>query len=104
MENKILCDKNGIKIYEGECKKNIANGHGILYKNGIKIFEGYFINGIPNIEGVLYKNGKMIYKGGFLNGAFHGKGMYISDNMVYIGQYNNGNNVDGLLYCVSNST
>ena len=61
--------------YEGECKKNLANGEGLA--KGKDTYKGMFKKGYPNGLGVYtYSNGD-VFEGIFQKGEKHGEGVML---------------------------
>lgn len=77
-------------IYEGETKKGIPSGYGVLnFENG-DVYKGEFLDGLFDGEGIyIWPNGTL-YKGEFKEGMFHGKGIRNwSNGDSYEGYYKN---------------
>ena len=69
-------------------------------------FEGEYINGKKNGKGKEYKNCNLIYKGEYLNNKRNGKGKeYTLDGkLIFIGEYLEGNEWNGIVYDIKNQS
>lgn len=86
--------RDGHIAYEGQVKKGVASGKGVLYRvDGSKLYEGEFASSKYEGMGTLfYENGVVQYEGAFNNNQFDGKGALYNDQgiLVYQGEFKGG--------------
>jgi hypothetical protein len=110
-------DLNNVQIYNGELNyDNQRHGEGKLTttkyvrigmwrndkftgwgrecRRNKESFEGRFVNGLLNGKGIFYNGKGDKYVGDFVDSRKQGKGEYITENIKYIGEFNN-NKMDG---------
>ena len=80
------------KKYDGYFIKGKFEGKGNYYWNDGSYYKGNFVNGLKHGYGAYYKkDGTLKYEGGFINDKYGGKGKYICDNGdYYVGDFKNG--------------
>ena len=67
-------------LYEGSCKKGLADGPGEAW--GKHHYKGDFKKGYPHGNGTIEYNDGSVYKGGWKNGELDGKGfLYFKKNV-----------------------
>mgnify|MGYP002626662292 FL=1 len=92
---------NGIQKYNGNIKKGLYEGRGILFnEEGKMIYNGFFKEGKYEGYGMKYEDNKLIYKGFFLDGKYNGKGtLYKNGLKIYEGYFSEGKyNGVGIFY------
>ena len=86
-------------LYEGDFINGKFEGRGKLFYDNGNYYIGQFRNHLQHGKGVEYdSNGNIQYKGGFIDGRREGNGKCITEDMLFIGQYENGKPKKGKLY------
>ena len=93
---------------EGYYVNGKLNGYGVHRSPSIgHTYKGYFVNNQKQGIGVVVNDGlqgttKYFYEGNFLNNNYDGKGTIIYDFMAFIGDFKNGEMVNGTAYYPNN--
>jgi len=74
-------------IYEGDCKKGLAQGQGI--SQGADRYEGQFNKGLPNGKGTYTWADGSVYIGKYEKGLKNGEGMMVKDTATIKGYWKN---------------